>query len=152
MIDYLLANLAQTLIVSGLVVLGIEILILGFATFVLFYVGCGAIATGILLMLGVVPNDPLMASVSVAVLSGLIAVFTWRPLKAMQNNVEHSVPTNDMIGNRFVLEQELALGQHITVKYSGIDWQVSADNAIAQGCEVEIVEVSVGKLTVKAAA
>jgi len=142
--------MGQTLIVVGLILLAIEILVLGFSTFVLFYIGCGAIITGILISMGILPRDLLFASGSVAVISGIVALVSWRPLKSLQSNVEYSKPSNDMIGDRFLLDQDLAQGQSITVKYSGIDWIVRSDKPILLGCEVEIVDVSVGKMQVQA--
>jgi len=149
MLEFVIAHLGQSLIVVGLILLAIEILILGFATFVLFYIGCGAIITGILISMGIIPSELLFASSSVALLSGLIAVVSWRPLKSLQNNVEHTKPSNDMIGHRFMLDQDIAQGQSITMKYSGIDWLVRSEKPILLGLEVEIIDISVGRMQVK---
>lgn len=149
MFEYIMSNFAQTLIVTGLLLLSIEILILGFATFVLFYLGCGLIITGVLVAVDILPSDFLIASITLAIISGLIALLTWKPLKRLQNEVVSSTPANDMIGHRFMLPQDLDEGGSIKMSYSGIDWIVRADTAIVLGLEVEIIKVSVGELKVK---
>ena len=50
--EYIFSHLAQTLIVVGLILLAIEVLVLGFSTFVLFFIGIGTIITGILMLFG----------------------------------------------------------------------------------------------------
>ncbi|MFT5811071.1 MAG: hypothetical protein ACI9KM_001835, partial [Rubritalea sp.] len=47
--DWLSNNLAQSLIIAGLALLVIEVVVLGFSTFVLFFVGLAAVITGGLL-------------------------------------------------------------------------------------------------------
>lgn len=150
MSEYVMSHLAQTLVVVGLVLLAIEIIVLGFATFILFYIGCASILTGILIGVDVLPAEFLMASTSIAVLSCLVALVSWKPLKRMQNSVISSAPTNDMVGHRFMLPQDLNEGKSITMRYSGIDWVVRSEKPIMLGLEVEITKVSVGQLQVKA--
>lgn len=147
--DYITDNLAQSLIILGLVLLAIEVLVLGFSTFVLFFVGIASIITGILIGINVLDHNVVDASLSVGVLSAIIAAVSWKPFKMMQNNVGSTEVTNDMIGNKFTLPEEVAPGHSITCHYSGIDWQVSSDDKIMLGFEVEITHVSVGKLRVK---
>jgi len=150
MFEYVMSHLGQSLLVFGLILLAIEVLVLGFATFILFYIGCASILTGTLIGLNVLPNDMLMASTSIAIWSVVIALISWKPLKAMQNNVVTTRPANDMIGHRFMLPQDILTGSTITMNYSGIDWVVRSDKPILLGLEVEIVDVSVGQLQVKA--
>ena len=44
--DWVTANMAESLIIVGLLLLAIEIAVLGFSTFVLFFVGLAAVLTG----------------------------------------------------------------------------------------------------------
>jgi len=149
--DYITDNLAQSLIILGLLLLSIEILVLGFSTFVLFFVGVAAVITGGLISFGVLPNELVDALLTICILSAVIAVVSWKPLKSLQNKVETTKTTNDMIGNKFILTQALTPGQQVTCNYSGIDWKVSSEEDIAIGAEVEITDVSVGQLRVKKA-
>jgi len=147
--DYITDNLAQSLIILGLLLLSIEILVLGFSTFVLFFIGVAAVITGGLISLDILDSKIVDALLTMCILSVVIAILSWKPLKAFQNRVEPSKTTNDMIGNKFILTQALVTGQQTTCSYSGIDWKVSSEDDIAIGMEVEIIDVSVGQLRVK---
>jgi membrane protein implicated in regulation of membrane protease activity len=147
--QYLLSNLAQSFIVLGLILLAVEVLVLGFSTFVLIFVGIGTIAAGILMALSMVPETVFNAILVTAVISTLVAIVSWKPMKRMQNKVESNQTTNDIIGYRFVLADELPLGQTVTHRYSGIDWKVRAKQPLEVGTEVQIVHMEVGILTVE---
>ncbi|MFT6925277.1 MAG: hypothetical protein ACJAZP_000857 [Psychromonas sp.] len=146
--EYFLAHLAQSFIVLGLILLAIEVLVLGFSTFVLFFIGIGAIATGILMALGIVPQTFLNALLITAIISAAAALISWKPMKNMQNKVESKPVDNDMIGHRFVLTEDLLTGKTVTHRYSGINWQVTAQEPLSAGTEVQIIEIEVGLLTV----
>ena len=49
-------NLSESLIIVGLALLVIEVVVLGFSTFVLFFVGLAAVVAGGLMAVGVVPH------------------------------------------------------------------------------------------------
>jgi len=146
--EYFLAHLAQSFIVLGLVLLAIEVLVLGFSTFVLFFIGIGAIATGALMALGVIPETFLNSLLVTAIISTAVALISWKPMKNMQNKVESKHVKNDMIGHQFVLTEDLLVGQRVTHRYSGINWQVKAKEQLSAGTEVKIIAVEVGLLTV----
>lgn len=147
--QYLLSHLAQSFIVLGLIFLAIEILVLGFSTFVLIFVGLGSIAAGVAMVMGIVPATLPNALLVTTVVSTLIALVSWKPMKRMQNKVELQQTTNDIIGYRFVLAENLPLGQTVTHRYSGIVWQVKAKESLEVGTEVQIVHMDVGILTVE---
>tara|TARA_R110001583_G_scaffold9433_5_gene44779 strand:+ start:5630 stop:6085 length:456 start_codon:yes stop_codon:yes gene_type:complete len=147
--EYILSHLPQTLIVVGLVLLAIEVMVLGFSTFVLFFIGLGSIITGALMAMGVIPQTLMMSLLATAIISSFIAIFTWKPMKRMQNKVEVKQINNDMIGHQFYLSEELALGRTVKHQYSGITWQVKAKEALPVGTEVKIVKMEVGILTVE---
>lgn len=146
--EYFLAHLAQSFIVLGLILLAIEILVLGFSTFVLFFIGVGAIATGALIALGVIPETFLNSLLITAIISAAVALISWKPMKKMQNKVELKQVKNDMVGHQFVLTEDLLIGQTVTHRYSGINWQVKAKEQLSAGTEVKIIGVEVGLLTV----
>lgn len=147
--DYVTNNLAQSLVILGLVLLAIEILMLGFSTFILFFIGVASVITGILVGIDIISHDVIDAALAIGVLSAVTAAISWQPLKRMQDNVESTKTTNDMIGDKFVLPEDLSPGHPIKCRYSGVDWLVSSDETIVLGLEVEITDVSVGKLKVK---
>ncbi|HEY7867335.1 MAG TPA: NfeD family protein [Psychromonas sp.] len=145
---YFLTHLAQSFIVLGLILLAIEVLVLGFSTFVLFFIGIGAIATGALMALGVIPETFLNSLLVTAVISTAVALISWKPMKNMQNKVESKHVKNDMIGHQFILAEDLLIGKTVTHRYSGINWQVKAKEQLSAGTEVKIIAVEVGLLTV----
>lgn len=147
--DYLLLHLPQTLIVLGLVLLAIEGVVLGFSTFVLLFIGLGSIITGGLMYIGLLPESLLNSLLVTAIIATIIAVFGWKPMKRMQNDVEIKQIDNDMIGHQFFLNSDLALGQTINHRYSGIDWQVRSKTPLTAGTEVKIISMEVGLLTVE---
>ena len=146
--DYITTHLAQSFIVLGLILLAIEVLVLGFSTFVLFFVGIGTIVTGILMMFGLVPETVLTALLMTAIIASLIAIFSWKPMKRTQNKVDYRQVNNDMIGHQFILSDTLERGKTITHHYSGIDWKVQAAESLPSGIEVKITKMEVGLLTV----
>ena len=147
--EYILEHLPQTFIVIGLILLTIEVAVLGFSTFVLFFVGVGAIAAGVLMTLGAVPATVLNSLLATAIISIVVAIVSWKPLKAMQNKVEVSHVTNDMIGHEFVLSDDLTVGQTVIYRYSGIDWKVQSSQSMVIGARVKIVAIDVGLMTVE---
>lgn len=148
--EYILLHLPQSLIVLGLILLAIEVMVLGFSTFVLFFIGVGTIITGALMAIGFIPETILMSLLATAILSTLIALFSWKPMKRMQNKVDEKQVNNDVIGHQFILTNELAIGKTITHRYSGINWQVKAKQHLLAGIEVKIIAMEVGLLTVEA--
>jgi len=143
------SHLPEILIVLGLILLAIEVLVLGFSTFVLFFIGIGSIITGILMAVGLLPDTLLNSLVATAIISSIVALVSWKPMKRMQSNVELSPIENDMIGHQFILSKDLLIGKTVTHHYSGIDWQVKANEVLLTGTNVKIISMEVGLLTVE---
>lgn len=150
--DWVTANMAESLIIVGLVLLAIEIAVLGFSTFVLFFVGLAAVITGGLLYIGAIPESMLSALLSIGVFTALLAVSLWRPMKSLQGKVEQKKVTSDLVGHSFVLTENVAPGLSPTYRYSGIDWKLICDEPLNAGTTVEVTGVAVGTFTVKAKA
>jgi membrane protein implicated in regulation of membrane protease activity len=147
--EYILLHLPQALVVLGLILLAIEVLVLGFSTFVLFFVGFGTIITGILMVLGVLPATMLNALLATAIISTIVALISWQPMKRLQNKGEVHQVNNGMIGEQFTLSEDLLMGKTINHRYSGIDWKVKASEPLSAGTEVKITAMQVGLLTVE---
>lgn len=147
--DYISSHLAQSFIVLGLILLAVEVLVLGFSTFVLFFLGIGTIITGILMVFGIVPETILTAILITAIIASLVAIFSWKPMKRMQNKVEFKQVDNGIIGHQFTLSDTLNPGKTIIYHYSGIDWKVNSGELLPVGTEVKITKMEVGRLTVE---
>lgn len=144
-------HLPQALIFLGLAVLALEVIVFGLSTFVLFFVGLGALFTGLLMLIGVLPPTLIAALAGVGITSGVLAVVLWKPLKNFQNQVEHKQVSSDLIGATFSLSENLAPGTTVNQSYSGISWRISADQEIKSGAQVKVVQVEVGELKVERA-
>lgn len=148
--EWLASNFASLLIFLGIVLLVIEVGLLGFAVFILFFVGLACIVTGALIMLGWLPDTLVAAFGSIAAFSVLFAVALWKPLKRIQDSADSHQVKGDFIGHRFRLEQDVSSQRYGSCRLSGIEWQVRSDMPLSAGSEVEIVRVEVGLLTVAA--
>jgi membrane protein implicated in regulation of membrane protease activity len=148
--DWAFNNLAESLLILGIFLLVIEVAVFGFSTFVLFFVGCGAVVTSALLYVGIIPDTLLAAMFTTGLLTGLSAVLLWKPLKNMQNNVDTTKAKSDLVGHRFVLVEDVALELIPEYHYSGINWKLKSRENLVAGTQVEVVQVDVGVFHIKA--
>jgi hypothetical protein len=140
--------LSQWLFILGIGLLVIEIAFLGFATFVLFFVGLAMLVTGALMALGVLPEGINIAVIAVSLLSISAAIVLWKPLKNIQSPTEEENIEVGFVGHRFQLDVDIAPDQPGSYAYSGIVWVVVSDRAIAKATSVKVVQADVGQLTV----
>ena len=148
--SYLLDNIAQTLVFLGILALIIEVAVLGFATFVLFFVGLSLIFSGGLMYAGFIDASWLSALWVTALSTFVLAISLWKPLKRMQSHVDSGEVNNDFAEIEFILEQDLPSDDPLFHAYSGIQWQVKATTAITKGTTVKVVKKEVGVLWVEA--
>lgn len=148
--DVITNNLGEVLVFLGLGLLAIEVLVLGFSTFVLFFLGLACLLIGALMFVGIIPETAVAAFGGVAVLSAGLTYLLWKPLKNMQNKVVHTRPKSDLIGHSFVLDNDVSSKQNSTHHYSGIEWKVLSAEVLTAGTEVEVVKAEVGAFTVAA--
>jgi membrane protein implicated in regulation of membrane protease activity len=140
--------LSQWLFILGIGLLVIEIAFLGFATFVLFFVGLAMLVTGALMALGVLPEGINIAVIAVSLLSIAAAIVLWKPLKNIQSPTEEENIEVGFVGHQFQLDADIAPDQPGSYAYSGIVWVVVSDRAIAKATSVKVVQADVGQLTV----
>jgi inner membrane protein len=148
--EWLASNFASLLVFFGVVLLVIEVGLLGFSVFILFFVGLACILTGALIMLGLVPETLVAAFGSIALLSVVLAAVLWVPLKKVQNSTDSHSVKGDFIGHSFRLEQDVSSSRYGRYRLSGIEWKVRSELPLNAGDEVEITKVEVGLLTVAA--
>lgn len=150
--EWLASNFSTLLVFLGIVLLVIEVGVLGFSVFILFFVGMACIVTGGLIMLTLLPDTLGAAFGSIAALSLLFAVILWKPLKKMQDSADSRTVKGDFIGHGFRLEQDVSNQRYGSYRLSGVEWKVRSETPLSAGSEVEIVKVEVGLLTVAAKA
>lgn len=144
-------HMPQVLLAAGLGLLAIEVLILGFATFFLLFIGLAMIITSGLLYIGILPESWLMVLLAVAILTGIFAVLLWKPLQKMQNQVEKKPVTSDLVGHTWLLSADISPQSPGQYQFSGIQWKVSTAKAISAGTKVKVVEANVGEFIVEPA-
>ncbi|WP_392386930.1 NfeD family protein [Marinomonas primoryensis] len=148
--DFFTNNLAQSLFVVGLIFMVVEVMVLGFSTFVLFFVGLAAMVTGALLYLGILPDSVLSAMFSTGILTLIAALLLWKPLKRMQSNVSVKKTKSDFTNHCFILKEAVSPTQSPKHHYSGVEWALISEKPIAAGTKVEVTMAEVGKLHIKA--
>ena len=148
--DIIANNLAQSLFIVGLILLVIEVTVLGFSTFVLFFVGLAAMATGALLYFEILPNSLLSASFSTGIITLVTAFVLWKPLKRMQSKVSTKKAKSEFTDHQFFLTEPVSPTLSPKYHYSGVEWSLVSEELIEAGTKVEIVEAEVGKLHIKA--
>ena len=151
--EWLANNLIEAILIIGVILLIIEVLVLGFSTFFLFFAGLAAIATALIMWTGIIPESFLSALISVSIFTLLFAAVLWKKLSGLQDDVDPKRAQSDLIGHSFILDQKLQAGVPMQEKsvyqYSGIAWRLDASQDIEKGKLVEVIQADVGSLVVK---
>lgn len=148
--DALLINQATIWLALGFLLLAIEAIAFGFASGVLLFGSLGALLTGALLWLSIVPDSFIAAVACFAVSTALLALVLWGPLKRLQSGAELGHDrSSDLIGHSFMLSSDASHDSPGVQKYSGINWRVEpAQNlsnvTLGAGTRVVVSAVSVG--------
>ncbi|MDZ7923987.1 MAG: hypothetical protein U5M23_07985 [Marinagarivorans sp.] len=148
--ETLAAYIPQLMITAGLALLVFEVVVLGFATFILFFLGVSLVLTGIVAWVGILPTHWSALLLSNALLTAILAAFLWKFMLKMQNQTDIKPVKTDFDGYRFYLSDDVNRLGGARYSYSGVDWALCSEQPIAAGAEVEIVKAEVGVLWVKA--
>jgi len=154
MMDYINNNLSGFWIGLGFALLAAEVLLFGFGTIIFLFAGLGAVITGLLMSVGVVPETWVAGTASFGISTGISSAILWKPLMAMQNkSTQKREQASDIVGLEFVLEQDIGITTAGNYRYSGMDWKVEIDSnsaldAISKGQRVVVAAVEVGLLRV----
>jgi membrane protein implicated in regulation of membrane protease activity len=158
MVEYINENLPGFWIALGFAMLAAEVLVFGFTTIIFLFAGLGALATGLLMSIGVIPETWIAGTACFGIATGVSSAILWKPLKSMQDNSEPvKKPTSDLVGLEFVLSDDIAANSPGRYRYSGIDWVVEIDgssdvDALSKGERVAVISLDVGILRVVRAA
>lgn len=153
-IDYIVNHQAEFWLVFGFSMLAIEVLT-GFTTGIFLFAGLGALTSGLLMTIGVLPETWLVGVSSTGISSGIIAFLLWKPLKKLQGNKPlEKDNSSDLVGLEFVTETEITVSNPGATQYSGITWKVELDKSagvekIDAGQRVSVTSVEVGVFKVK---
>jgi len=155
-VNYIVNHQAEFWLIFGFVMLAVEVLT-GFTTGIFLFGGLGAIVSGILMSVGVLPETWVAGIASTGISAGVVTTLLWKPLKRLQENRSSGKDnSSDLIGHEFVLEKSISLTEPGTTHYSGISWKVEIDknagvDSMAAGQRVSVSSVDVGSFKVKLA-
>ncbi len=154
--EYINTHQGEFWMFVGFALIVLELWVLGFTSGVALFGAVGALLTGLLMQLGVLPQTWLVGIAGFGLLSAVSAAVLWRPLMWLQR--DHKPPqrdlSSDLIGYRFQLGERIDGTTNSTTKYSGIAWQVQLDPAhggivLDAGSWVEVAAVDVGVFWVR---
>ncbi len=154
MLEYIHNNMPGFWVALGFALLAAEVLLFGFTTIIFLFAGIGALITGILMMLGIIPETWIAGIASFGIASGVSTLLLWKPMMLMQGkSAAKQKKVSDFIGLEFVLIADISTVAPGSYRYSGMNWTVEIDRsseleAIAKGTRVVVVEVQVGVLCV----
>ncbi|ODC04621.1 activity regulator of membrane protease YbbK [Terasakiispira papahanaumokuakeensis] len=139
-----LPYLPQGLIVAGIMALIVEVMVLGLATFFLLFFGVALILTGLVMQFDVISTNATLALWSVTLMTGILALVFWRPLKRIQTSSRQQHVSTEFTDHSFLLEKDVdrqGLSQHT---YSGIRWKLKSTHPIPAGTWVKVDKIEVG--------
>ncbi len=153
--DYIVNHQAEFWMLLGFLFLIVEVST-GFVTGVFLFAGIGAIITGLLMMLGILPESWIAGISSTGIASGLSVALLWKPLKKLQGSKTlEKDNSSDLVGHQFELTSNLDQNTSSNISYSGVNWRVELDNtsekkSLLQGEQVVVSSVEVGVFKVVA--
>jgi membrane protein implicated in regulation of membrane protease activity len=152
--EYINNHQAEFWIFLGFGLLVIEVLT-GLTTGVLLFGGLGALATGMLMSFGLIPESWIVGLSSTGICSAIITALLWYPLRNIQGGRTMAKDnSSDFVGYKFIVEQDIEPMKPGSKRYSGISWRVEIDprtgiDKIIAGKQVEVTSVDVGVFRVK---
>ncbi|PCI55031.1 MAG: acriflavin resistance protein [Gammaproteobacteria bacterium] len=128
-----------------------ELSIMGLSGPLLFF-AIASLITGFLVSVGVV--DGWQSEIlTVGLLTALVSVILWRPLKSLQNSKGKTDNSSDMVGLQVLVSADITVTAG-SIRYSGINWQARlADDAnvalITAQSQCEIAAITGNTMLVK---
>ncbi|VAW86630.1 hypothetical protein MNBD_GAMMA16-2150 [hydrothermal vent metagenome] len=146
MIEYFESHQYAFWFTAGFLLLALEALALGFSTGVILFAGLGALLTGALIWLGIIPSTWIAGIASFGLCSVVITALLWKTLKKLQdrnNHISTKDYSSDFIGYSFRLTKTITHTQPGNTRYSGIEWRVEIEDAVS-----DVEEIDAGKKVV----
>ncbi|MFT7221460.1 MAG: hypothetical protein ACI8Z1_003082 [Candidatus Azotimanducaceae bacterium] len=156
MTDYVINHQMEFWLGFGFIMLSLEI-VTGFSTGIFLFGGLAALATGVLMSFGVLPQTWVAGVSSAGIGSGLITLLLWKPLKKLQGSGPAKKDnSSDLVGHKFILDSDVSVSNPGVTVYSGVTWRVEIDedaeaDTLAAGQRVSVSSVEVGLFKVRAA-
>ena len=145
---YEFVSIQEGLLIMGVLLLVVEVMFFGFATFFLLFIGISCLIAGLLMSFSVIPDTALSALSSVSVFSIIIAFGFWKPLRKLQKPDDNNEIEVGLVGHKFILTSDVSPNKSIDYKYSGVNWIVKSLEEIDAGQSVKVIKLEVGVLLV----
>jgi len=145
---YEFISIQEGLLIIGVLLLVVEVIFFGFATFFLLFIGISCLIAGLLMSFSVIPDTALSALSSVSVFSIIIAFGFWKPLRKLQKPDDNNEIEVGLVGHKFILTSDVSPNKSIDYKYSGVNWIVKSLEEIDAGQSVKVIKLEVGVLLV----
>ena len=145
---YEFISIQEGLLIMGVLLLVVEVIFFGFATFFLLFIGISCLIAGLLMSFSVIPDTALSALSSVSVFSIIIAFGFWKPLRKLQKPDDNNEIEVGLVGHKFILTSDVSPNKSIDYKYSGVNWIVKSLEEIDAGQSVKVIKLEVGVLLV----
>ncbi|QTH73645.1 NfeD family protein [Pseudoalteromonas xiamenensis] len=138
-------NLWESIAIIGIVALCIEILVFGFATFILLFLGLSCLISALSMYLGLVNESWEVALTFNAVVTVVLALLLWKPLERMQNKQDLTAVKSDFANIEFQLVEDVEPNSdNVTFSYSGISWKLKSTQPLLKGQFVRVTKKDVG--------
>jgi len=138
----------EALLIIGVLLLLVEVIFFGFATFYLLFIGLSCMLTGLLMSVSIIPENTVSALSFVSIFSIIIAAGLWKQLKKMQTPEDKNEIEVGLVGHKFELTSDLSPSKPLKYRYSGVDWIVKSSEEINAGQTVKVINLEVGVLLV----
>jgi membrane protein implicated in regulation of membrane protease activity len=151
LVDYFAQNHDKLLYTLAGIILVVELTVLGLGGPLLF-IGIACAITGVFVTIGLLSSWQ-TEILSVGILSLVIAMTLWKPLKQLQGPRKVSDSSSDMIGQVVPVSEQVTRNGG-SVRHSGINWQARLDasspvDVLDSGERVEISAVEGNVMIVK---
>lgn len=146
--EFITDNLAQSLMILGILALIIEVAVLGMSTFILLFLGMSLFATGLMMNFSLLEESLTTALWSNTIITAALALLLWQPLKRLQESSDNKEVHSDFAELSFILSADVDEQGLTTHQYSGISWQLKSNHPIAAGTHVTVVKKEVGVMWV----
>jgi membrane protein implicated in regulation of membrane protease activity len=147
--DWLAHNLAQVLLGAGLVSLIVDMVIFGFSTFILVFLGLSLVLTGTMMWLGIIPDTLSLALWSNAIVTAILVTLLWQPLKRWQNKKIEKTVAQDFATQQFIISDDVDDRGLTHYFFSGVKWKLKSRQPIPKNTLVEVTKVEVGVMWVQ---
>ncbi len=156
MIEYINNHISSFWIALGFALMAAEVLVFGFTTIIFLFAGLGALASGLLMMAGILPETWIAGTACFGIATGISSVLLWKPMQKMQSAATpQQKQDSDFDGLEFVLLSDISITSPGKYRYSGIDWKVEIDSSseadtLSRGDRVVVIAAKVGVFQVAA--